>query len=61
MSILPLACESASFYAEADDHFPREIFFFGFGLPEVAGFSVPAFLPFAIVFPFHGWAFRGQV
>jgi hypothetical protein len=28
-------------------------FFFGFGLPEVAGFSVPAFLPFAaIVSPF---------
>ena len=35
-----------------DDHFPREVFFFGFGLPEVAAFSVPAFLPFAaIVFP----------
>jgi hypothetical protein len=46
----------------ADNHFPREVFFFGFGLPEVAAFSVPAFLPFAaIVSPLSRLAFRGQV
>ena len=33
------------------DHFPREVFFFGFGLPEVAVFAVPGlfFLPFAAI------------
>ena len=27
-------------------HFPREVFFFGFGLPVAAAFSVAAFLVF---------------
>jgi hypothetical protein len=43
----------------ADNYFPREVFFFGFGLPEVAAFSVPAFLRFvAIVSPLSRLAFR---
>jgi hypothetical protein len=35
----------------ARNHFPREVFFFGFGFPEVAVFAVPGlfFLPFAAI------------